>query len=135
LPKKVLPDKLLPNKVLPKKVLPDKLLPNKVLKPAIIRALVVLMLLSAGGCGFIADGPSGWFVTHVKKAVAKGPAEDGHKTGYACIYAAFGMISLGDASIDTAMRNGGIKEVYSVDTENLSIMGAYTQQCTVVLGN
>jgi hypothetical protein len=45
------------------------------------------------------------------------------------------MISLGDASIDTAMRNGGIKEVYTVDTENLSVMGMYARQCTVVLGN
>jgi hypothetical protein len=102
---------------------------------ALVMASVVLFLLSAGGCGFVADGPTGWFVTHVRKAVAKGTADEGHKTGYACIYAAFGMISLGDASIDTAMRNGGIKEVYTVDTENLSIMGMYARQCTVVLGN
>lgn len=119
---------------MPKRLLPKGLLRKGFLRNAICRALVVLFVLSAGGCGFVADGPFGWFVTHYRKAVAKGPSDEGHKTGYACIYAAFGAISLGDASIDTAMRNGGIKDVYSVDTENLSIMGVYTKQCTVVLG-
>ncbi|KJR42882.1 hypothetical protein MCHI_001225 [Candidatus Magnetoovum chiemensis] len=45
------------------------------------------------------------------------------------------MITLGDGSIETAMRKAGISEINTVDRENLSIFGSYTRQCTIVVGN
>ncbi|QWR77872.1 TRL-like family protein [Candidatus Magnetomonas plexicatena] len=103
----------------------------------IVKAAVCCLLLSAllASCGFVSDGPSGWAVNNIKLPVAKGPAASGYKEGLACIYAAFGMISLGDASIESAMRSGGIKEIYTIDTTAQSFFGFYTRQCTVIVGN
>ncbi|MEO5357156.1 MAG: TRL-like family protein [Nitrospirae bacterium YQR-1] len=103
----------------------------------LISVVIVCLLLPVvfAGCGYISDGPSGWAVNNVKMPVAKGPAISGYKEGKGCIYAAFGMISVGDASIENAMRAGAIKEVYTIDTLTQSFFGTYTRQCTIVIGN
>jgi hypothetical protein len=99
-------------------------------------AVAVLALLAVGttGCGFVADGPFGWGYTASKTAVSTGSAKTGTKKGSACVTGFFGFISIGDASIGTAMKNGGIKEIFSVDKDNLSVFGTYTKQCTIVTG-
>ncbi len=99
-------------------------------------AVAVLALLAVGitGCGFVADGPFGWGYTASKTAVSTGPAKTGAKKGTACIKGLFGFTSIGDGSIGAAMKNGGIKEIFSVDKDNLSIFGIYTKQCTIVAG-
>ena len=86
------------------------------------------------GCGFIADGPFGWAYTNSKTPVTVGPAKSGSKKGKACIHSYFGLFTIGDANIETAMKMGGITEVYTIDKENLSVFGTYTRQCTVVTG-
>ena len=103
------------------------------------RMMVVLILavVSAGalsGCGFVADGPFGWGYTNSKTPITLGPAKTGAKSGKACITSFFGMTSVGDASIDAAAKAAGIKEISTVNSENLSIFGTYTKQCTVVTG-
>lgn len=99
-----------------------------------ILALSLSSLFLLSGCGFIADGPFGWFYTHSKTAVSTGTAASGEKEGKACIYSYFGMITVGDASVSAAKRRAGIAEIHTVDRENLSVMGSYTRQCTVVTG-
>jgi len=97
--------------------------------------LVLIALLS--GCGFVAEGPFGWAYTNSKTPIAIGTAKsvDVHKVGKSCIHAFFGMTAIGDASIETAMRSAGIKEIFAVDMENLSFFGTYTRVCTVVSGD
>jgi len=99
-------------------------------------AAAVLAVLAVGtsGCGFVADGPFGWGYTASKTAVSIGTAKTGSKKGTACVTSFFGLTSIGDASIGTAMKNGSIKEVFTVDKDNLSVFGTYTKQCTVVSG-
>ena len=96
--------------------------------------LAAFTLLAMTGCGFIADGPFGWVYTNSKTPVTVGPAKSGSKKGKACIHSYFGLFTIGDANIETAMKMGGITEVYTIDKENLSVFGTYTRQCTVVTG-
>ncbi len=96
--------------------------------------LAAFTLWAMTGCGFIADGPFGWVYTNSKTPVTVGPAKSGSKKGKACIHSYFGLFTIGDANIETAMKMGGITEVYTIDKENLSVFGTYTRQCTVVTG-
>jgi len=99
-------------------------------------AIAVLAVLAVGttGCGFVADGPFGWGYTASKTAVSTGTAKTGSKKGTACVTAFFGFTSIGDASIGAAMKNGSIKEIFTVDKDNVSYFGTYTKQCTMVTG-
>ncbi len=96
--------------------------------------LLVLIALGITGCGFVADGPLGWVYTDTIVPITVGKASSGAKEGKACIHSIFGAISIGDASIEAAMEDAGINEIYTVNKENLSIIGTYTRQCTVVKG-
>ena len=100
----------------------------------IVFILALLAILSVTGCGFVADGPFGWAYTDTKMPVAVGTAKTGTKEGKACIHSVFGAITVGDASIETAMKAAGIKEIYTVNKTSLSIFGTYTRQCTIVTG-
>jgi hypothetical protein len=95
---------------------------------------VLIALLTIAGCGFISDGPFGWVYTNHKTSVAIGPAQNIKKEGRACIHSFFGMISVGDATIDTARKSAGIKKIATVDRESFSLFGTYSRQCTVVAG-
>lgn len=98
-------------------------------------SLFCAILLTSGGCGFVGDGPFGWAVTNTKTPLYKGKAKSGNRAGMACVHSVLGMVTLGDGSIETAMRKAGITEVYTIDKDNFSLFGTYSRQCTVVLGN
>jgi hypothetical protein len=102
-----------------------------------VMVVLILAVVTAGalsGCGFVADGPFGWGYTNSKTPITIGQAKTGSKSGKACVTSFFGMTSIGDASIDAAAKAAGIKEIYTVNSENLSVFGTYTKQCTVVTG-
>lgn len=71
-------------------------------------------------------------------ADVRGPIDSGgaigSKTGEACSRSWFGVVSVGDSSIATAAKNGGIKTVTSVDSHVNNIVGV-ARFCTVVTGN
>ncbi|MBF0342839.1 MAG: hypothetical protein HQL06_01285 [Nitrospirae bacterium] len=95
--------------------------------------MMSLMLLTS--CGFVADGPFGWVYTDTKVPVYMGTAPTGSKFGRACIHSFFGAISIGDGSIETAMKDAGLRGVYTINKENLNVLGTYTRQCTLVTGD
>ena len=66
--------------------------------------------------------------------MALGSAESGEKSGEACVKSFFGMIAVGDASIEAAKKNGGIADVYTVNKSNFSVLGMFSKQCTIVRG-
>ncbi|MBF0336577.1 MAG: hypothetical protein HQL05_01970 [Nitrospirae bacterium] len=100
-----------------------------------LSAVLALMLMLLSSCGFVADGPFGWIYTDTKVPVYMGTAPTGSKSGRACIHSFFGAISIGDGSIETAMKDAGLKGVYTINKENLSVLGTYTRQCTLVTGD
>lgn len=77
-------------------------------------------------------GP-GMLVSMNKAPVGVGPARSGSKTGTACAQSFLGLVSIGDASIEAAKKNGRIKTVSTVDSENFSVL-VYGKSCTIVKG-
>lgn len=56
------------------------------------------------------------------------------KRGEACMDNILGIVAVGDASIDTAKRNGGITKVASIEQAPLQIGSYYARYCTIVYG-
>jgi len=103
-------------------------------KIILLSALAAFSLVAFTGCGFVADGPFGWVYTDTKTPVTISTAKSGEKVGRACVRSYFGAFTIGDASIESAMKEAGIKEVHTVNKENFSVFGTYTKQCTLVSG-
>jgi hypothetical protein len=87
-----------------------------------------------GGCAVVGSAPVTAPITvDMKGPVAVGPAAGSSKIGRA---EAWGILvyASGDASIATAMRNGGITRVHHVDHETMNILGVYAKYTTIVYG-
>ena len=100
------------------------------------RRLVLALFCSAllTGCTAVAHGPVTSLVTiNMKGPVSAGPAAGSSKVGTS---EAWGILvyATGDASISTAMRNGGITRIHHVDHETLNILGIYAKYTTTVYG-
>jgi TRL-like protein family len=86
------------------------------------------------GCAVVAQGP----ITALVAVDMKGPVSLGPATGSAKVgrSEAWGILvyATGDASIATAMKNGGIKRAHHVDNETMTILGIYSKYTTIVYG-
>ncbi|ABZ95794.1 Conserved hypothetical protein [Leptospira biflexa serovar Patoc strain 'Patoc 1 (Ames)'] len=56
------------------------------------------------------------------------------KEGFSCAKSYLGLIALGDASIETAQKQGNIKEITSIELETYNFLGIYAKLCTVTKG-
>ena len=61
-------------------------------------------------------------------------AAPGQKTGEACAQNYFGIIAVGDATIESAKRDGGVSTVKEVSYQSSNILGV-ASFCTVVTGD
>jgi hypothetical protein len=52
----------------------------------------------------------------------------------ACSYNILGLVTLGDSSIATAMRDGGISKLHTIDHNYFRILGFYGKVCTRITG-
>jgi len=100
---------------------------------ATVLAVLAFAVLPILGCSIVTPVHGGLF-TETQGPVAYG--DDGRitKTGKACVKGIFG-IATGDASIQAAMKEGGIRNVVMVDTESTSYFGLYVEYCTIVRGS
>jgi hypothetical protein len=103
-----------------------------------MRKLGVLLALAAclplAGCLTVATPAIGVLYADVKwDSMAKGPL--GSKEGTACARSILGLIADGDASIAAAAKNGGIKDVQSIDHHTKNMLGVIGEYCTVVRGS
>lgn len=103
----------------------------------------VLVMLGLVGCAMITPNTvvgtptTGWLYTEIKYPHPRTEVVNdgiGSKRGEAMIKNIVGLVAIGDASIETAMRNGKITKVYTVDHDMMSILGVYTEWKTVVTG-
>jgi hypothetical protein len=79
---------------------------------------------------------NGYLYTNVSGPVAVGASQDTPtKVGRATSRSIFGVYAVGDASIDTAAKNGGITRIHHVDYETQSVLGVIADYTTVVYGN
>jgi hypothetical protein len=95
---------------------------------------VVAVGIQCAGTGF---GPGGSIMTSTKIGVHAAPEGTltGSKEGKACVSSILGIISTGDASILEVTGDAGISTVKTIDLEGYSILGLYSELCTVVTGD
>ena len=98
---------------------------------------VALSALLLSGCA--TQMPAGGIYTNVKGAWSTGEkvnnGVDITKEGKACSNSYLAMVAIGDNSIETAQKNGGIKNVASVSYSAHNILGVIGTYCTTVKGN
>jgi hypothetical protein len=97
--------------------------------------LAVAACLPLSGCLSVATPAMGILFTDVKwQGQAQGSLA-ATKEGKACAQTILGLIAQGDASIDTAAKNAGIKTVSSVDHSTKNMLGIMGEYCTIVRGS
>lgn len=92
------------------------------------------MLLALSSCATSFRQPvAGFLYSDVLSSESVTSNQAGNRVGEACAQSYFGLIATGDASIETARRNGGITQISSVDgkTEGLLV---YSKYCVIVRG-
>ena len=57
------------------------------------------------------------------------------KTGKACGTSILGIVGLGDTTVETAMRNGGINKVVYTEQSLKHILHLWAEVCTIAKGN
>lgn len=57
------------------------------------------------------------------------------KKGESCAKSILGWVTIGDASVASAAKNGGITNVGVIDNDFSNILGVYAEFCIVVHGN
>ena len=58
----------------------------------------------------------------------------GPKTGQAKTTSILGLVAFGDASIQTAAKNGGLKKVYHADYKYFNVLGIIQETTVIVNG-
>ncbi len=98
-----------------------------------------LILLAAAAVAAMLSGcastvPQGVIYTDVKVPVSATANETGLKVGKSYCKSYVGMVTIGDASIEAAKKNGGITKVVSVDWKAKSILGLIGEYECIVKG-
>ncbi len=95
---------------------------------------VLLVAVFVSGCAT----PLPWGQLYTEVAFPSAVGEDGgaySKTGTAKSTSILGLVATGDASIKSAMANGGIKKIKFVDYSCKNILGLYGEYTTTVYGD
>lgn len=79
-------------------------------------------------------GQAGLLYQNVLYPIAATPNQAGSRMGDACSTSILGWVTTGDASIETARRNGEITLITSVDAHDSSVLGVYSRHCVIVRG-
>jgi hypothetical protein len=97
-----------------------------------LMAVGLFVLASLTGCTIVSP-MNGSLYTGMTGPVAVGPAASSPKKGEAKVTGIVG-VATGDASIEAAMKAGGITKIHHVDTKLMNILGVYTEYTTIVYG-
>jgi hypothetical protein len=98
--------------------------------------LAILVLLSVGLSACATYIPAGVLYTDAKGAVSAAGGEISYtKIGIAEAKSVFSLVAWGDASIQTAAKNGGITKIKYVDYEVNNVLGIFGKYQTIVYGD
>lgn len=95
-------------------------------------AACALMLFT--GCAAVQSPLVGAIYTNVEAAVTATSNSGSTKIGTASATSILGIVATGDASIQAAVRNGGITRIHHVDYKSQSVLGIYAKFTTTVYG-
>ncbi|MFH1673327.1 MAG: TRL-like family protein [Pseudomonadota bacterium] len=96
-----------------------------------LTAVVVAMAFLAG-CASIY--PIGVAYTEVKLPTDATSAAKAMKVGTSKCISVLALVAIGDASIEAAMKDGGITKIHHVDWDVKNILGIYGEYKTTVYG-
>lgn len=103
-----------------------------------IGTLFILVVVASylTGCAAYSTSPvTGILFTDVKAPVTATASDaPALKSGSAAVNSVLGLIATGDASIDTAARNGGITKIHHVDYSSKNWLGIYAVYTVTVYG-
>lgn len=95
-----------------------------------------VLAIALSGCATANAPVNGIIYSHVTAPLmVTGSADKPTKVGRAVARSIFGLYATGDASIETAARNGGITKIHHVDHETQSYLGVLADYTTIVYGN
>lgn len=102
----------------------------------LINQVLAVSTLAFGlfGCATGKSPITGFLYSDVQSGQGATSNQVGNRVGEACATSYLGMVAMGDATIETARRNGGITMISSVDETTNSVLGVYAKYCTVVRG-
>lgn len=104
------------------------------MKKLVIYGMMLAMLGLLSGCMIVASPVAGGLFTDVKAPLTADAGAASGKVGTATAKSILGLVALGDASIDAAMKAGGIRRVNHVDYHSKSILGIYGEFTVTVYG-
>lgn len=88
------------------------------------------------GCATAMSPVNGFLYTNISGPLTVGANQDTPtKVGRATSRSIFGVYAVGDSSIETAAKNGGITKIHHVDYETQTVLGVIADFTTVVYGN
>jgi len=104
-------------------------------KSSFVLLFAMLVFTIFAGCAAYSVTPvTGALYSDVKAPMTATSAEGSSKVGTATVQSILGLVAVGDASIQTAMKNGGITKVQHVDYYSKSILGIYATFTVYVYG-
>ncbi|MEG1611961.1 MAG: TRL-like family protein [Alistipes sp.] len=86
------------------------------------------------GCAAVKTPVAGMFYTNVKDGLSVTGNTGSSKVGTATVKGYVGLVSMGDASIQTAAKEAGITRIHHVDYESKSYVGVYNAYTIIVYG-
>ena len=108
------------------------------MKKLLMVAVCGILMLNVVGCAGVMGAPLFGFVysdykyPHVRTEVVNNGV--GSKQGMAMAKSILGIVAIGDASVEQAMRQGNIQQIHTVDHHIMSILGLYTEWTTLITG-
>jgi hypothetical protein len=97
-----------------------------------LAAFVAVTLLT--GCAVSMSPTTGFLYSDVKGPLVATSNAGSSKVGTAICTSILGLVSTGDASIETAMKAGGITKIHHVDYHSTGILGIYATFTVTVYG-
>jgi hypothetical protein len=108
-----------------------------------MKIIILSLFLLLGNCVSILQigntqgfGPSGGIYSNYKVGISGNGSLQGTKTAKSCLYKISFLVAFGDAGIEDAALEAGIKKVYTVDKEGFGILNPilFHRLCTVITG-
>lgn len=104
-------------------------------KPVACLILAAFAATLFSGCMTVMSPAQGTLFAELKAPLGVGDSTVGYsKVGKAMCRSIFGAVAIDDASIQAAMKDGGIKKIHHVDYEVKNFLGIYAEFTTVVYG-
>ena len=101
----------------------------------IIVGLLLTVAFLTGCAAHVTSPVTGVLYTDVKGPITATASDTATlKSGSATVTSILGLIATGDASIESAARDGGITKIHHVDYTAKSVLGLYAEYTVIVFG-